>query len=39
MNTTTTWAARVEAYLAYRRSFGFQLTFDGGQLESFADFA
>lgn len=39
MNTTTTWMARIEAYLAYRRSFGFQLTIEGGQLESFAHFA
>ncbi|MBD2840601.1 tyrosine-type recombinase/integrase [Pseudomonas sp. JM0905a] len=39
MNTATTWAARVEAYLAYRRSFGFELTIEGGQLESFARFA
>lgn len=39
MNAATTWAARVQAYLAHRRSFGFELTIEGGQLESFARFA
>ena len=34
-----TWAARVAAYLAYRRSFGFGLSIEGGQLSSFARFA
>jgi len=39
MSATTTWAARVEAYLAYRRSFGFELSIEGGQLGSLARFA
>jgi integrase len=39
MNAATTWAVRVEAYLAYRRSFGFELTIEGVQLASFAHFA
>lgn len=40
MNATAiTWAARVAAYLAYRRSFGFGLSVEGGQLSSFARFA
>jgi integrase/recombinase XerD len=39
MSATPTWAARVEAYLAYRRSFGFELSIKGGQLGSFARFA
>lgn len=39
MNTVKTWATRVAAYLAYRRSFGYQLTIEGSQLESFAGFA
>ncbi|WP_224029378.1 hypothetical protein [Paraburkholderia caribensis] len=39
MNITGSWAARVAAYLAYRRSFGFELANDGRQLESFARFA
>ncbi|MBM0131453.1 integrase, partial [Prevotella copri] len=39
MSATPTWAARVEAYLAYRRSFGFELSIEGGQLGSFARFA
>ena len=39
MSATPTWAARVEAYLAYRRSFGFELSIEGGQLKSFARFA
>ncbi len=39
MSAATTWAAQVEAYLAYRRSFGFDLSIEGGQLASFARFA
>lgn len=39
MNAATTWTARVEAYLTHRRSFGFELTIEGGQLRSFARFA
>lgn len=39
MCNSATWAARVATYLAYRRSFGFELTIDGRQLESFANFA
>jgi integrase len=39
MSAATTWAARVEAYLAHRRSFGFELSIEGGQLGSFARFA
>lgn len=39
MNALTPWAARVADYLAYRRSFGFALTIEGGQLGSFAQFA
>ena len=39
MSATPTWAARVEAYLAYRRSLGFELSIEGGQLGSFARFA
>ncbi|MGT0250570.1 MULTISPECIES: tyrosine-type recombinase/integrase [Burkholderia cepacia complex] len=39
MSATVTWAARVAAYLAYRRSFGFELKIDGRQLETFAHFA
>lgn len=39
MSTATTWATQVEAYLAYRRSFGFELAIEGGQLGSFARFA
>lgn len=39
MNITDGWGARVAAYLAYRRSFGFELAIDGKQLESFARFA
>lgn len=39
MSAATIWAARVEAYLAYRRSYGFELTSEGGQLNSFARFA
>jgi len=39
MNIAGDWGARVAAYLAYRRSFGFELAIDGRQLESFARFA
>jgi integrase/recombinase XerD len=33
------WMPRVEAYLAYRRYYGFELTIDATQLRSFARFA
>lgn len=36
MNRIDGWASRVAEYLAYRRSFGFELAIDGKQLESFA---
>lgn len=39
MNTTTPWALRVEAYLAYRRHHGFALRIVQTQLHSFARFA
>lgn len=39
MSATAAWAMRVDAYLAYRRSSGFELTSEGKQLESFARFA
>lgn len=39
MSAAMTWAARVDAYLAYRRSFGFELTMEARQLKSFARFA
>lgn len=39
MNITDGWGSRVAAYLAHRRSFGFELAIDGTQLESFARFA
>lgn len=39
MNITDGWGSRVAAYLAHRRSFGFELAIDGRQLESFARFA
>ena len=39
MSAGTSWATRVEAYLAHRRSFGFELAIEGGQLHSFARFA
>jgi integrase len=39
MSAATSWATRVEAYLAHRRSFGFELAIEGGQLDSFARFA
>lgn len=39
MSTAASWEARVEAYLAHRRSFGFQLTIEEGRLRSFARFA
>jgi hypothetical protein len=38
MSATAAWGARVTAYLAYRRSFGFELAIGGRQLESFAHF-
>ena len=39
MSTAASWEARVEAYLAHRRSFGFQLMIEEGRLRSFARFA
>lgn len=39
MSAATPWAARVEAYLAYRRRHGFALTIVQTQLRSFAHFA
>lgn len=39
MSTDTTWAARLKAYLTYRRSFGFDLKIEETQLASFARFA
>ena len=39
MSTTTSWEARVGAYLAYRRSCGFDLAIEGVQLRAFARFA
>lgn len=39
MNTPDSWMNRVEAYLAYRRSHGFNLSIDATQLRSFAHFA
>lgn len=39
MNARASWMLRVEAYLAYRRRHGFELTIDATQLRSFACFA
>ena len=39
MNTHETCAARVNAYLDYRRQAGFALKIEGEQLERFARFA
>lgn len=39
MSPRLSWMARVEAYLAYRRRHGFELTIDATQLQSFARFA
>ncbi|MGO3694474.1 hypothetical protein [Marinobacter sp.] len=39
MNTHETFAARVNAYLDYRRQAGFALKIEGEQLERFARFA
>lgn len=39
MNALTPWAARVDAYLAYRHHHGFALTIAQTQLRSFAHFA
>ncbi|MDR1462586.1 MAG: tyrosine-type recombinase/integrase [Azoarcus sp.] len=39
MNAVTIWTSRVEAYLAYRRRFGFELKIEGARLASFARFA
>jgi integrase len=39
MNATLSWAARVDAYLSYRRSLGFSLTAESVYLPQFARFA
>ncbi len=39
MSARVFWMPRVEAYLAYRRHHGFELTIDATQLRSFARFA
>ena len=39
MSARGSWMPRVEAYLAYRRHHGFDLTIDATQLRSFARFA
>lgn len=39
MSPLTNWATQVDAYLTYRRSFGFDLSSEGGLLGSFARFA
>lgn len=39
MSARLFWMAQVEAYLAYRRRLGFELTIDATQLRSFARFA
>lgn len=39
MTRPVTMAAKVEAYLAYRRGLGYQLRIEGGQLRQFAAFA
>ncbi len=39
MNAPISWLTQVETYLAYRRSYGFQLSIDATQLRSFARFA
>lgn len=39
MNAFTSWKSRVEAYLSYRRSFGFDLSADAIRLRHFANFA
>ena len=39
MNAPVCWLSRIEAYLTYRRSLGFQLTQAGGTLRQFARFA
>ncbi len=39
MNAQISWMVKVEAYLAYRRSHGFELSIDATQLRSFARFA
>jgi len=38
MSARVSWMPRVEAYLAYRRRHGFELTIDATQLRSFARF-
>ncbi|MBL8485329.1 MAG: tyrosine-type recombinase/integrase [Rhodocyclaceae bacterium] len=39
MSAPISWMARVDAYLAYRRHYGFQLTSEVTRLQSFARFA
>jgi len=39
MNAPVAWQPRVEAYLAHRRSLGFNLTHEGTRLSAFARFA
>lgn len=39
MSAAASWMVRVEAYLAYRRRYGFKLTIDETRLRSFARFA
>lgn len=39
MSASFSWQPRVSAYLAYRRSLGFELTIDEGRLKAFARFA
>lgn len=39
MSPAIPWKTRVAEYLAYRRTFGFDLAIEGKQLESFARFA
>ena len=39
MSAAVSWMVRVEAYLAYRRRYGFKLTIDETRLRSFARFA
>ena len=39
MSPAAPWEIRVAKYLAYRRTFGFDLAIEGKQLESFARFA
>lgn len=39
MNVTVPWLSRIEGYIAYRRSHGFELTIEAGRLQQFAHFA